>query len=355
MDVFIISSSCISAQHSFEKDDFLKEIVHKNDVMLSAIEPDYKSLIPSRNLRRMSRIIKMGVATSKQALSRAEKDIPDAIITGTGFGCMKDTVKFLNLMIKNREEMLNPTPFIQSTHNTIGAQIALLLKCRQYNFTWVHRAVSFESALIDSKMFLSENPGKTILAGGIDEIIPESLKILQRLGKIKNKAVNNLNLYSSNTRGSIAGEGAAFFAVGDKKAVNAMAKIKDVCTFSCYENNKEPVDKFVQAFFQRNDLSNGAVDLVLTGENGNIADKKMYEHITQNFFKKSMLARFKHLSGEYHTATAFATWLSANILKYQFIPDTINKESRNITAINNIVIYNHYQNREHSLILLEKP
>ena len=53
--------------------------------------------------------------------------MPDAIITGTGLGCLEDTEKFLTAMVTNKEEFLTPTSFIQSTHNTVSAQIALLL------------------------------------------------------------------------------------------------------------------------------------------------------------------------------------------------------------------------------------
>lgn len=34
----------------------------------------------------------------------------------------------MNALMDNREQMLNPTAFIQSTFNTVGAQLALLLK-----------------------------------------------------------------------------------------------------------------------------------------------------------------------------------------------------------------------------------
>ena len=56
----------------------------------------------------------------------------------------------------NREQMLNPTAFIQSTFNTVGAQLALLLKIHAYNVTYVHRGLSFESALIDGIISIAE-------------------------------------------------------------------------------------------------------------------------------------------------------------------------------------------------------
>ena len=100
----------------------------------------------------MSRIVKMGVFAALSCLRNAEVEIPDAIIAGTGLGCLEDTEKFLGSMYTSEEKLLNPTPFIQSTHNTVAGAIALAIKCHGYNATYTHRGFSFESALIDALM-----------------------------------------------------------------------------------------------------------------------------------------------------------------------------------------------------------
>lgn len=149
---------------------------------LSANEPDYKSIITNVALRRrMSRIIKMGVACGLECISTLPSEKVHAIITATGLGCLADTEKFLNTIIENEEQLLNPTPFIQSTFNTIGAQIALLRQIHAYNMTYVHRGLSFESALLDGMMRIWEGD-ENVLVGAIDEITPNSHAIQQRLG-----------------------------------------------------------------------------------------------------------------------------------------------------------------------------
>ena len=108
--------------------------------------PPFAELVPSAAMRRrMSRFLRMGVPTAMAALRRSGVDPAqvDAIITATGFGCLGDSEKFLRTMVEQREELLNPTPFIQSTFNTLGAQIALLCGNRAYNMTYAHRGYSF--------------------------------------------------------------------------------------------------------------------------------------------------------------------------------------------------------------------
>ena len=118
------------------------------------LRSDIKVLIPEMNLRRrMSRVVKSGVAAGIESLLEFGARAPiDAIITATGLGCIADSEKFLDGLIAGNETMLNPTPFIQSTFNTVGAQIALLRGLHCYNTTYAHRWTSFENALTDDAL-----------------------------------------------------------------------------------------------------------------------------------------------------------------------------------------------------------
>ena len=112
----------------------------------------------------------MGVAAAFGCLNEAGCEMPEAIITGTAYGCLEDTGVFLSKMVEQHEELLSPTAFIQSTHNTVGAQIALMLRCRNYNNTFVHRGLSFESALLDAMLLMQEQTVSNALVGGVDAI-----------------------------------------------------------------------------------------------------------------------------------------------------------------------------------------
>ena len=91
---------------------------------LSANEPDYKSIITNVALRRrMSRIIKMGVACGLECISTLPSEKVHAIITATGLGCLADTEKFLNTIIENEDTCLQHdvcAPGIEFRKCTIG-------------------------------------------------------------------------------------------------------------------------------------------------------------------------------------------------------------------------------------------
>lgn len=145
---------------------------------------DLKTIVPNAMMRRrMSRIVKDGVIAAAEAL---EGERPDAILTASAYGCLSDSEKFLRSVIESDEELLPPTPFIQSTFNTVGAAIALLHGVHGYNMTYTHGAGSFESALLDAAMLLDEWGDKAtqrrILVGAVDEMTPTLHTLMERLG-----------------------------------------------------------------------------------------------------------------------------------------------------------------------------
>ncbi len=90
----------------------------------------------------MSRVLKMGLVAALQCLRNGSVSTPGAMITGTGKGSLQDTERFLKNITEYAETALNPTPFIQSTYNSVNGLIALQQKYMQYNNTFVHRGFS---------------------------------------------------------------------------------------------------------------------------------------------------------------------------------------------------------------------
>ena len=189
--MFIRATGNISPQKTFGHPPFLTKAVEFSGNRLSCTEPEYKNIIDVKLIRRMSRIIRMGVAAATECLHEAGVVKPDAIVTGTAYGCLDDTGSFITRMVEFNEELLTPTAFIQSTHNTIGAQIGLMLQCNNYNNAFVHRGFSFESALMDAMMLLKENAAQNVLVGAVDEITTISHTILNRMGLYKQGNVSD--------------------------------------------------------------------------------------------------------------------------------------------------------------------
>lgn len=349
MKAYINGMGIISPQRTFGSRDFLRSPVDYEQNYLRCIEPEYDPLIPAQYLRRMSRILKMGTGAALMAVHEASITRPDAIITGTGYGCLEDTATFLSQISTLREQALSPTPFMQSTHNTIGSQIALILQCTGYNQTYVHGAYSFEHALLDTMMHLSENPELNILVGGIDEWTLFRHAVENRFSKYRPEVTSTLRLLQTSERGTVAGEGAAYFVLSGAASTSTIASARGVTTFS--DPPSGTVAQEVLTFLGDCDIDTADVDLVLTGKNGDLSvDRKM--DAVMGLFDKASIGAFKHLCGEYSVASSFAMALAAAMIEQQYIPDFALLRNFNRFP-QTILIYNSYFH-QHTLILLQR-
>jgi 3-oxoacyl-[acyl-carrier-protein] synthase II len=348
MSAYIQGMGNISPQKTWDESRLLAQpLVYAGD-RLSCHEPDYSKYIDPKQLRRMSRIIKMGVAAGSMALNQAGLSVPNGIITGTAYGCLDDTGIFLNKMIENKEYALNPTPFIQSTHNTIGSQIALLLHCQGYNQTYTQGAFSFESALLDALLELKDSPKQSFLVGGVDEITGISHTLQKRFGIFRNDG-NNVSLFERQLEGTVNGEGAAYFVLSGEKGPNEQVCVDAVKML--YKPKEATLKKEITSLLESASLKNSDIDLVLLGKSGDRKFDAKTDEIANMHFAASSIGVFKHLSGEYPTASAFAMWLAAKIIQENHIPEAVVFRNTN-RSVKRILIYNPYFGTHHSLILL---
>ena len=149
---------------------------------LRSQDPDFKQFLSPMQARRMGLILKRAIAVSLTTLKEAGLECPDAIFTGTGLGCMESTENFLSAMCRDGEEMLPPTYFMMSTHNTISSAVAILLRCHGHNCTYSQKDISFESALLDAFLQLQAGRVSNVLVGAHDETTPATYDLLRGCG-----------------------------------------------------------------------------------------------------------------------------------------------------------------------------
>lgn len=349
--VYINSAACISVQDTLNE-NFSQNLKTENSVQIvRAIEPNYREFIPPAASRRMSKTVKMSTVASQYALKEAGIEKPDAIIVGTGMGCSQDSEKFLKNVLENNEEFLTPTFFIQSTHNTVAGQIALGLQCHAYNFTYVNTSSSLEFSFLDAKLQINDGEAENVLVGSTDEQTDRTMELYKLNNTIKKEEDFPVNYINSKTDGVIWGEGACFFVLGKDKTENSYAQLKDIQLSNQLDLEETP--KFIEEFLSKNNLKNDEIDAVILGFCG---DKRSDAYYTKamDLFSNSSLLYYKHLSGEFNTASGFSTFMACHILKDQEIPEVMMINDLKKKEIKNILLYNHLGGNDHSLVLLEK-
>ncbi len=255
--------------------------------------------------------------------------------------------KFLNSVIDSGETIVSPTSFIQSTHNTVSSNIALMVGCHAHNNTFAHRGFSFESVLTDA-ILLGKEGYDNILVGAYDEVSDHSYRSMIRMDMLREEPCSNLKLFSESERGTIAGEGAAFFVLAKQKNDNTYGAIK-ACKIFMAPADADDLKQTVLRFLSDNGLSPKDIDIVLSGHCGDAKSDRLNNILIRDSFREQSILVFKHLCGEYMTASSFATWLVAKMMKTQTVPTVLYRENRNREP-RNILVYNSLK-ANHSLML----
>jgi len=346
MDLYINSAGIISGAGNNMQGGSLSGKPEYNTQALFSIEPDYKEYIPIMQLRRMSKAVRMGVVAAKTAMQNAGIEKPCAFSVGTAFGCLQDTEAFLSKLIDQDEQMLTPTSFIQSTHNTVSGQIALLAACNGHNLTFVQRGHSFEHAFINAGLYLKEHPGENMLVGGIDEMTANSIKALQLAGVYTKENLTAEDVLNGNNDAAVGGEGAAFFSVTRQPMSGKFIRIKELDIFKADE--AVALEKVKQFAAKHSD-----VDVILSGANGNAKYAEFYKRVKTEIFPHAAHAMFKHCSGDYPVAGSFALGMLFEAVIKGGLPEFVYTEKAP-TQLKNIALVNNFGSY-YSCWLLELP
>ncbi len=155
---------------------------------------ELKTYVSVLESRRMGKLMKASLLTSLKALDIAGIERPDAIITATAMGCLENSERLLEQIEAEGETSIKPTYFMQSTHNTLGSNIAIRTKCHGWNVTFTHGKQSLDWALREAKMLLGSGRYKRVLVGVHDESTPLYRTLQDRLGESESPIVYSLSL-----------------------------------------------------------------------------------------------------------------------------------------------------------------
>ena len=338
-NLFIYSAQHISAQQPFSREWMTDPVLHKEPYVRSR-EPDYKPYIAPMEARRMGRLLKRALAVSKEALAQSGVGMPDIIATGTGLGCIENTELFLDALCREGEQLLKPTHFMQSTHNTISSLMAIQLGCHGYNATYAHKNISFDSALHDAFMQLRGGTWLTALVGGHDEMTPSYYNLLCKAGYLGNK-------------GEMASECSASIVIGNESRENAMCRLADMSML--YRPTTAQLKTVVDTMLARNGLAQPDIAGVLTGFNGSQASRHTYFDHYGELFGETPMLHYKHLFGESYTASALALYVGASCLAEGTIPQTLYVDGQQPEGLQPkaLLLYNNDDGKNHSLTLLK--
>ena len=328
-EIYVLSAKQISVQQPL-CEDWMSQPIEYQQPFNRSIDPSFKDYISPIEARRMGKILKRAIATSKEALKASGLETVDAIITGTGYGCIENTEFFLDALSKDGEQMLSPTYFMQSTHNTISSIVAIQMKNHGYNVTYAHKGTSFDSALQDAMLQLRLGKISSALVGGHDEMTETFYNILKKGGMMGHDD-------------EMCGEAAVSVVVGARND-DYLCKILD------FKMLHKPTMERLKAM-----AAKFKADFILTGISGDHKSDEAYIAEAKELFGDAKLLKYKHLFGESFTSSGLGFYVAAQCLKAGKIPTHLFVNPKDITdkKPSKILIFNHSDGTNYSLTLLE--
>lgn len=348
--IYIQSIKQISMQKPLCEDWFAHPI-YSTTPYNESLDPDFKSYIPPMTARRMGRLLKRAIVTSEEAVKDLGGESLDGIITGTGLGCIENTEKFLNAMIDNDEECLQPTFFMQSTHNTVSSQIALHFHCHGYNITYSHRGTSFDSSMYDAYLQMKSGALHHILVGGHDEMTPDYFKLLGKVGYWKHGNCGADVLKKHDTQGSLSGSCSLSMLLSDKRTPETLCRISGMKML--YAPSNEQLSVCLKSMLENGHIPLSDIDAIVMNYSGDKDNDDVSHHVYERLFAPIPVMWYKHLFGESFCSSAFGVYVGAVALSRGMVPTNLLYEGGSpIDHLRNIIVFNHFHNQDYSLVLL---
>ena len=326
----VLSAKQISIQKPLSE-EWMETPETYQDSYVKAIDPDFKQFISAGDARRLGKLLKRALATSLSVLQEGGIANPDAIVTGTGFGSVENTELFLDAMVREGEQMLKPTQFMQSTHNTASSLIGIHTHSHGYNSTYTQKGLSFDSALYDAWLQFRLGKINSALVGSHDEMTPVFAGFMRKADHVK--------------QGEICSEAAVSVLLSNQADAPALCSLEGLMLL----NEPEPAEL---ADAIRSVTGGNAPSAVMTGMSGNSENDRWY-----GFLKDQLpgvpLLRYKHLFGVNFSSSAIGFYSAACCIKKGLIPACLTMEGVPVSTEGGILIVNVVEGRHYSISLLK--
>ncbi|MDR2499381.1 MAG: beta-ketoacyl synthase chain length factor [Tannerellaceae bacterium] len=346
--VYLLDAKHISAQKPLSE-EWTDAPIYPSGSLSSftpSIDPDYAQCFAPNVRRRLGKLLKRALLASRTVMESSGIACPDAILTGTGFGCVENTEVFLEAMTFEGEDCLKPTNFMQSTHNTIGSLIAIETGCHGYNTTYTHKGVSFESALLDAFIRIANGHIRNALVGSYDEMTPHYRILLNRTD------------YPGNAY--FGSETALSAILADEPSEGSKALCRIEAIEMIYGKSPQCIATALQRILCRAGRSFSDLDAIMTGLNADKANDAVYRRAEAELFSGKPLLQYKHLFGESHAVSGLGVYATAVCLQRGSVPGfmlvsdkkfRVDKLRDDLPA-KTILFYNHCGGKNHALILM---
>ncbi len=279
---------------------------------------DYMS---PRIYRRMSRISRMAVSSSVEALNNSELDLEGldktriAVILGTAYGSSSRVEDFFVSLLRDGPRGAQPFLFPETVPNAPASHIAMFHGITGPNSTFCQNDISAENAMLYARNLLLGNIVDVVLVGGADELSPMQYHCYNDLGVLNKIKINNHEPADPEPGGGlILGEGAGTlvmerldFAVKREAKIYGILKTGilagGVTPMGHYEAGGEQMGRAMTMAMKQAGLGPAEIDQISVSANLSAELDRMEYHqlkiIFSNRIKDLAVTPLKYLMGDF--------------------------------------------------------
>ena len=216
--------SCLSGQAGIAPIQSFDTSAYGSHLGGEARDFNPKDFMSPLKYRRMSRVSRLAVAASIEALKDAAFPVSSqaaasiGVVIGTGYGSTAQTDEFFVGMMKEGPEGANPSLFPDTVPNAPASQVSIYHGFQGPNTTFSHNEVSGEQALAYAHQLLSEDRAEAVLAGSVDELSSVLFHSFAALRALSPRGISGEGMrpFDRLRNGRVLGEGAGLLFLEKK-------------------------------------------------------------------------------------------------------------------------------------------
>ena len=298
-----------------------------------------KEEIAAGRRRRLERIQLMTLVAAKRSCRSLSPESlggdRTCVAMGTGLGASVATAAFVEPVVADENAAPSPQKFTNAVHNALASQVAMELAARGLNSTVTHREISFEAALWHGSQEIATGNADCALVGGADELTPYLLSAGARWGwwDEHTPPLRPLSANLTRRQRAMPGEGAVVFCLARKGGdLPALAEVSCISFGRYAVDDRAKIDADREALWIEGELASQGVslskiDMVLSGANGLPSLDDMYVAVMAALERRAgrriRHGCYKHLCGEYHSASAFGMAMAVGLVSQSVAPEAL--------------------------------
>ncbi len=324
---------------------------------------DPKTYFSKRELLTLDRATSLLLVSSKSAIEDAGLTITEhntkeiGVVVGTAFGSLQSLSEFDKESVIKGPQLVNPSRFPNTVANLPASQVSIYFKIKGFNTTISTGMCAGLDAIDYAIKAIESHNRKIVLVGVVEEMCEQTFlgfRSLNMLAGMNNGSVCLSCPFDLRRNGIVFGEGSGVLIFEDLESARdrgadiyaeVLSAASNFDPYRLHRYNPKAVGmvEAMRLAIKKAELNPEDIDYICANANStpaaDLIECKAIREVFGLHADKIMVSSIKSMIGEtYSAAGGMAAIASLGVLQNNFVPPTINHESRDPRINLNLVV-----------------